>query len=154
MRHHRAAWRVERVGWAVGALALAATLLGAFGDGPLSHARRGSAGTLEVEYERLVRSSAPTALSIRVDPSVTPSGVLQLRIDQALVDRMEIDSIVPGPERQQAGPGYTQFLFNTAAGTTPAAIEFRFAPATFGKMRGGVSVEGRHRVLIEQYAYP
>src|SRR5690606_26776772 len=49
MRHHRAAWRLERVAWGVMALLLLATLLGAFGGGPLSHARS-SAGPASLEY--------------------------------------------------------------------------------------------------------
>ena len=65
MRHHYAAWRAERVAWCVMALVLLATLLGAFGDGPLSDARVGSPRTFTVEYDRLLRSSSPALLRFR-----------------------------------------------------------------------------------------
>jgi hypothetical protein len=154
MRHHRAAWRVERIGWSLAALVLAATLLGAFGDGPLSRAEAGSPQTLVVEYDRLQRSSAPSEYSFRVNPAMAPDGLLRLRFDQSLVEDMELESIVPEAEVQQAGSGYTEFVFRVAPGTSPVAIEFRYRPATFGLRRGQVSVAGAHAVRINQFAYP
>lgn len=154
MRHHRSAWRIERYGWALIALVLVATLLGAFGDGPLSRARTGSAGTLSVEYDRLLRSSAPTEYRFQVHPSIASRGVLRLRFDRSLVDHMEMDSIIPAPEQQEAGPGYTQFTFRVAPAGSPVNIDFRFRPATFGPYAGRVSVDGAHPVLIDQFVYP
>lgn len=111
MRHHRAAWRVERVGWVIIALLLAATLLGAFGGGPISHARSGSTQALAVEYDRLLRSHAPTEYRFQAHPSVATGGVVRLRIDNVLMDLMEVDSIVPAPDAQMGGVGYTEFAF-------------------------------------------
>lgn len=77
-----------------------------------------------------------------------------MRFDQSLVDHMELDSIVPAPERQEAGSGYTDFVFRVAATDSPVRIEFRFRPATFGRHTGRVSVAGAHPVVIDQFAYP
>lgn len=154
MRHHRAAWRVERIGWTVMALLLAATLLGAFGDGPLSHARSGSAQGLSVEYDRLLRSSAPALYRFEANPSLARDGVIRLRFDGALIENMELESIVPEPEAQEAGPGFTEFAFRVAPGDRPAKFDFRFRPATFGHRTGGVSVAGAEAVRINQFVYP
>ncbi len=153
MRHHRSAWRVERIGWTVMALILVATLLGAFGDGPLSRARAGSAA-LSVEYDRLVRSSSPTQYRFRVSPAQAEQGRLRLRLDQSLVDRMELESIVPQPEHQTAGPDYAEFVFRLAPGERPVTIDMRYRPATFGRQRGSISVAGRDAVAIDQFVYP
>lgn len=154
MRHHRAAWRVERIGWTIMALLLVATLLGAFGDGPLSHARSGSAQGLSVEYDRLLRSSAPSLYRFEASPSLARDGVIRLRFDGSLIENMELESIVPEPDQQEAGAGFTEFAFRVAPGDTPARFDFRFRPATFGRRAGDVSIAGAHAVPINQFVYP
>lgn len=154
MRHHRAAWRVERLAWTVGALLLGATVLGVFGDGPLSRTAAGSTRALSVEYDRLLRSSAPAEYRFRAHPSIASAGVIHLRLDQNLVDQMELESITPAPEHQRAGPGYTEFTFLTAPGAIPLTIDFRYRPATFGRHVGRASVAGSRAVRIEQFVYP
>ena len=155
MPHHRAAWRAERVAWVVGALVLLAALLGAFGYGLLSHATAGTPGALQVRYERLQRSSAPSEYDVTVGTGLARAGVLRLRFDQGLVDAMEIDGIVPEPEDVIAGAGYTEFAFNTtAAGAGDARIMFRFRPTTFGRVSGRVTASGAPPVHIDQFVYP
>ncbi|KGM52222.1 hypothetical protein N792_07845 [Lysobacter concretionis Ko07 = DSM 16239] len=155
MRHHRAAWRVERVGWIIIALLLTATLLGAFGGGPISHARSGSTQALAVEYDRLLRSHAPTEYRFQAHPSVATGGVVRLRIDNVLMDLMEVDSIVPAPDAQMGGVGYTEFAFLMAASaTSPISIVIRFRPATFGRYTGQVSVAGAAPLSIDHVVYP
>lgn len=154
MPHHRAAWRVERVGWTVMALALLGALLGVFGDGPLSRATVGSPSALTVEYDRFQRSSAPQMYRLRVHPSLVRRDSLTLRFNQSLVEDMELDSIVPEPESVRAAPGHTDFVFRVGTGKGPLAITFRFQPATFGRRSGTVRVEGAAPVEIEHYIYP
>jgi hypothetical protein len=154
MRHHHAAWRVERFAWFVIAVVLAATLAGAFGDGPLSQARVGSGRTFSVEYDRLLRSSAPALLRFHVHPSLRRDGVVRLRMDRSLVERMELESIVPEPLSQASGTGFTEFVFAVAPGTAPASIDLRYRPATFGRFRGEVSIAGADALVIDQFVYP
>lgn len=154
MRHHRAAWRVERAGWAVMGLMLLAALLGLFGDGPMSRAHSGSARSLGIEYDRLVRSSAPTQYRFVVNPALATRGQLVLRFDRALVERMELESIVPEPEHQSAGADHTDFLFRIEPGAAPVHIDVRYRPATFGWQRGRISIAGAHTLVIGQFAYP
>lgn len=154
MRHHRAAWRVERIAWAVMALLLLATLLGAFGGGPLSHARS-SAPSVELEYERLMSAAAPTEYRLQVQPALAVDGRVPVRIDQALVELMQLQSIVPEPEAVAAGPGYTEFVFRVDPGLRrPAEIAFQFQPATFGRFRGQLLVAGREALPVSHIVYP
>ena len=155
MPHHRAAWRAERIAWAVGALALVAALLGLFGYGPLSRTTAGTRDVLEVEYDRVQRSSAPTDYEVTAGAALARAGTVRLRFDQGLVDGMEIDSVVPEPEHVIAGTGYTEFVFNTVPGDgAPARIVYRFRPATFGHRRGRITAPGAPPVLLDQYIYP
>lgn len=154
MAHHRAAWRVERASFAIILLLLVAALLGVFGDGPLSRARSESGSGLAVEYDRLLRASAPTRYRFLVDPSLMAKGALTLRVDNSLVDVMELESVVPQPRSQSAGPMYTQFSFQLEPGQSRAAVLFRFRPATFGRRTGEVSVPGAPPLSIDHFIYP
>ena len=153
MRHHRAAWRVERVAWALGALALLGALLGLFGDGPLSRAQGGSVKGLSVRYDRLLRANAPSHYTVDAGSAVVRQEVLRLRLEQALLDRIEIEAITPEPDQQQAGAGYTEFGFRVVSGA-PVTIDFRFRPARFGAQAGHLSVDGAPPVRIRQFVYP
>lgn len=135
------------------ALMLAAALLGVFGDGPVSRTRAGSGQTISVEYDRLLRASAPALYRFHVRPSLAGDGALHLRIDRALLDRMEFESITPQPEHQITGPGYGEFIFRLAPGDRAATIDIRFRPATFGRQQGRVSIDAQ-TVVISQYVYP
>ena len=154
MRHHRAAWRVERAGWCAIALLLLASLLGAFGDGLLSRGHAGSPQALAVEYGRILRASAPTEYRVKANPALAVDGVLRVRIDTSLVDVMEVESIVPEPVAQTAGDGHVEFAFRVAPASRPADIVFRLRPATFGRHRGRISLAGQPPVLIEHLVYP
>lgn len=134
------------------ALLLIACLLGLFGDGPLSRAKTGSPRTMTVQYDRLLRSSAPAEYGFEANPAVVTGHELRLRFDQSLMDGIEIDSIVPQPETEEAGPNSTEFAFRVKANTS-VKVNFRYRPTTFGRRSGRVSVGG-HAVLIDQFVYP
>jgi hypothetical protein len=155
MPHHRAAWRVERIAWTIGALALIAAMLGLFGYGPMSRTTVGSTDALQIEYDRFQRSSAPNDFALTVNTALARNGELRVRFDQSLVDHVEFDDIVPEPEKVFAGTGYTEFVFNIAPGErAPAHIAFRFRPTTFGHRTGQVTASGAPPLTLDQYVYP
>lgn len=155
MHRHRSAWRLERVSWAVMALLVVATLLGAFGGGPLSHARSGSDDSVELEYDRLLRAAAPTEYTLRVQPGIARDGRLDVRIDEGLMDMMQIDSIVPEPESATAGAGHTEFSFQVEAGSrAPVHVVIVFQPATFGRFSGILAVDGVPPMPVSHFVYP
>ena len=155
MPHHRAAWRVERIAWTIGALALIAAMLGLFGYGPMSRTTVGSPGALQIEYDRFQRSSSPNDFALTVNTALARNGELRVRFDQSLVDHVEFDDIVPDPEKVFAGTGHTEFVFNITPGEhAPAHIAFRFRPTTFGHRVGQVTVNGAPPLTLDQYVYP
>ena len=113
---------------------------------------RTGANGLVVQYERLQRSSAPSELQVEAASSLVRGASLRIRMDQALVDGMEIDSVVPEPVRVEAGAGYTAFVFAVAPGEG-ARVRFRYRPATFGRCAGLVAVAGTS-VRVDQFIYP
>ncbi|QDW66877.1 hypothetical protein [Luteimonas granuli] len=155
MRHHRAAWRVERIAWATMALLLLGAVLGAFGGGPLSHARSGSPEAVQLEYQRLLRAAAPTEYRLLIQPSFAADGRVAVRIDQALVELMQLESIVPEPDAVAAGAGYTEFSFRIAPDRRSVAhVVLRFKPATFGRFSGELSVDGAPPLAVSHFVYP
>lgn len=153
-RHQRIEWRMERVAWTVMLLLMVASLLGVFGGGPLSRARAGQAGTLTLDYDRVQRSSAPTEYRFEAAPALARDGQLRLRFDAALLEEVELESIVPEPESTRSGPGYTEFAFALDAAAQPANIVFQFQPATFGHVRGRVVAAGAPPLVLDQIVLP
>jgi hypothetical protein len=155
LTYQRREWRFERAGWAVMVVLLLAGLLGLFGYGPLSRARAGTQGALMVRYDRLQRASAPTEYHFQAAPWLTRNGQLRLRFDDALLDEVEMESILPEPVQMRAGPGYTEFVFAMDGTEGPSAhLQFQFKPATFGHVRGRVSTEGAEPLVIDQIIFP
>lgn len=145
MAFQRREWAVQRVGWAVGLLILAGALAGLFGHGPLSRAEAGSEdGPLHVRYERIVRNQAPADL--RVSFPLDPGGETTLWLSGALVQRVELRSVVPEPARSWSTPARTGFVFAAPAGSAPGdRVEavIRVDIRTIGRLRGELGVEGR-----------
>jgi hypothetical protein len=155
MPHHRAAWRVERIGWAIGSVALIAAMLGLFGYGPMSRTTVGTHESIQVEYDQFQRSSAPTDYVVTANAALARAGRLRIRFDQSLVEQVEFNDIVPEPEHVLAGRGYTEFEFDIAPGREARVrIVFRFRPITFGHRGGQVVVSGAPPVTLDQYIYP
>jgi hypothetical protein len=155
-RHQQRQWRFERIGWAVMATLLLGGLLGAFGDGPLSRAQAGRPDTLSVDYDRLQRAKAPTEYRFQANPGLVRDGQLRLRFDAALLEQVELQSIIPDPESVRSGPGYTEFVLamDPSPGRQSADVVFRFQPVRFGHVRGRVTAAGAEPLVIDQYIYP
>ena len=153
--YQRREWRIERIGWAMMAALLGAGLLGLFGYGPLSHTQAGTPGTLTVAYDRLQRASAPSEYHFDAASTLARNGELRLRFDNALLEEMEMGSILPAPVQMRSGPGYTDFVFamDTAEGSS-ARFQFQFQPATFGHVRGRVTADGAEPLVIDQIIFP
>lgn len=153
--HQRREWRLERIGWLVMAILLAAGLLGLFGYGALSRSQTGEPGNLSVDYDHLQRASAPSEYRFSVAPSLIHGGKLTLRFDETLLDEVEMQSIIPEPTQVRAGPGYTEFTFAMApAKGPPERIQFQLQHTTFGHVRGRVTADGAAPLVIDQFVYP
>lgn len=153
LSHQRREWRLERMGWAVMAVLLAAALLGLLGDGPMGRVRADGPGA-SLEYDRLQRAAAPTEYRFAIDPALAVDGRVRLRFDETLLEEVELLSIVPEPEAVATGPGYVEYAFAVHGPGARAPVSFRFQPTTFGRVSGRVTPVGGQPLALDQFVYP
>jgi hypothetical protein len=155
IRFQRIEWRVQRVGWAFMGVLVAAAVAGAFGSGPLSHARLDSAdGNMTVEYQRLARQKSPTELRITVNRGAERGQPLELTFNQAYIEGQEIQSITPEPSGAQAGGGRITFRFQVSAPREPATVVFLLAPQRPWRYRGEIHGPQGGSAVLTQWVYP
>ncbi len=133
LAHERREWKLQRVGWALMALALLAAVLGLFGHGPLSETASASAdGALTVRHQRFERYQAPSEYDIGALPALAAGGVLVLRVEPALLARIEIERFEPAPQQVRADGEALLFAFATVPGK-PARVRMFFRPKRSGR---------------------
>jgi hypothetical protein len=152
MQFQRRSWLVERIGWSLLAMLLAAGLTGIFFHGPLSRTTaRDASESVAVEYERFAHKTALTHFIIRVSAPL-PDHVL-VRLGPSFANMHDIESVEPRPIRSSGGSYGLELLFaRSAAGDIAAYIAAR--PKRFGLMSLHVEVEGRGALNIPQFVYP
>lgn len=168
----RSLWRAERVGWGVLGVLVGAALLGATGRGLLSRAEvrasdapatprtaaspagRPPAATLRVEYERILRSEAPTVVRVHTGPNAAVAGLVRVWFDQPCIEHVDLDGILPQPVRTEVTAERVVFVFATAAPGDSATFVFRFSPAEVGPETGRVGLDGGPAVRFRQFLLP
>jgi len=147
----RREWRVQRVAWVFLYALLAAIAFGLVGGGPLSKADAGSGQAgLRMEYERFLRYQAPNTLRLTLQ-SEAPT--LELRLDSAYVQDVELRTISPRPQRVVAHDGFLSFEFLAQSGANiPVSIELH--PEQIGPAAGWVAVGDKPKVHFRQFVYP
>lgn len=102
----RREWRWERAGWAAMAALLVAGLAGLLGSGPASWARaEGSAGLVEVEYQRVTHHEADDSLTLTLAPRAAQTGTVTVEFTGSWVAGVDVQGITPQPSEQLAVPG-------------------------------------------------
>ncbi len=145
-------WRVQRIGWGVLALILAAGFAGLFGQGPLSDATVRHGDTLHVRYERFVRHGGPTHLTVRL-ASADP-GPLQVTISRQYLAAFHVKQILPAPVRVQAGDSDLVYTFDGPEQAGPVELKFFLQPESFGSHAGSLSAGPGTAVTLRQFTYP
>lgn len=148
-------WRIQRVGWVILSLLLVGGVAGVFGHGPLSKATVHPPGSgLQVRYDRLARRETPSLLELRLEKAALASGQVRIRLNRALVERMQLKQIVPPPLAAEPLADGARFVFPTDPTRDSAFIIFTENPATPGIVDGVVTVEGAKPVSFRQFIYP
>jgi hypothetical protein len=145
-------WRVQRAGWAVLALIIAAGLAGLFGPGPLSNATASGGDVLHVQYERFVRHGGQTNLTVRV-ASADP-GPLQVTIGREYLAAFHVRQILPAPVRVQAGDSDLVYTFEGPRQAGPVELKFFLQPESLGSHAGRLSAGPGAAVTLRQFTYP
>ena len=153
--YQRRSWKVQRVGWvAMGLVALAA-LLGLFGSGPLSSATTGGKGdSLQLEYKRFGRFEASTRLRIHIQPGVEREGQVRVWLNRNYVEGVQIQKVIPEPERVEAEPDRLTYVFRTANLNQPTAVTFYLQTQQVGLLSGQVGLAQKQPLSFSQFIYP
>ena len=152
LEFERRQWRAQHVGWVVILLLLVAGLLGVFGGGLLSGAEATS-GSLTLEYERLVRQRAQTALHLRLT-SGPSNGIVSVWIDQPFLESVDVERITPQPVEMAAGAGRIVYHIALEDPSQPAEITVTYQPVGPGLRRIALGVVDGADLGVAQFVYP
>lgn len=149
---HRREWRMERAGAMALMVFTVAAAGGAFGDGPLSHARASAGdGRLVVEYDRFVRASHATDTRVRIAANGS-RGDIRLWIDLEYLSAIDVAAIVPEPARVEHQGSRVLYVFTRTA-AAPAEVVFRYEPKRAGRLSGRMGLADGPSAAWGQFAF-
>lgn len=153
--HERREWRVQRVGRVLLGFVVVAALLGLFGDGPLADAQVGGAADgLTVRYSRFVRQLGERELVIDIPGDPARGDRVELWIDRAYIDRINISDVEPVPESVREGSGRLVFILQLRDPGASLRVRIDYTPKHVGRLRGRVGVGDDNGVSFTQFIYP
>ena len=142
----RAEARVARVLWVLLLAVMAATLLGLFGNGPLSATQvTDEAAGLRVEYDRFGRLGAAMRTTVQLETS--PDGRASFTLDRPYLDAVRIVAIHPEPDASAPMASEVRYAFSGLP-APPATITIDFEPRTFGRIRAQIGTDSGHLSFI------
>jgi hypothetical protein len=148
-------WSVQRAGWVVMLLIVAAALLGLFGGGPVSNAHAGDANLLSIDYERFVRLESPEKITLNIGGAAARGGSsIDLWIDRGWLAKHDVNSIVPEPSETRVTPDKVIYRFDVDSTGVPTRIEFDLETKAMGVLKGRAGIAGGNPVTFNQLAYP
>jgi hypothetical protein len=130
-----------------------AGFIGLLGAGPLSHTEA-AAGPLTLEYERFLRKLSPTVFHLRVDTSAAVDQRIGVWLDQAVVEKFDIEHIIPEPVDTEAGAGRIVYYFGIAESDPFAEIIFDLQPTEPGMSHSRLGVVDGPEIVFDQFIYP
>lgn len=155
VRFHQKFWVVERIGWMLLLLVLAAALLGAFGDGLLSRVRVGPADrSFDASFVRFARKQAPVTLRLEVRPAARIDGSLTVWISSDYLERFTVNAVIPKPERVVIHDGGTEYRFAVGSSLDAAVVRFSLEADSAGHVSGAIGTSRESSVPIRQFFFP
>lgn len=149
--HEEREWIVQRIGWAVMALLIAAALAGLLGPGPLSKRHAGKMGSpLHVEYQRFGRYQAPGELRVYCRPE---GEQFRITVDRGFIQNSEITRIMPEPIETILELDAQSFVFRRE-GVDDHLVTFRFESQQFGQATTRIILDKKESVEIRQFYWP
>jgi hypothetical protein len=145
---------LQRAGWVLFGVPLAAAAAGLLGAGPLAIVTASDpAGRFTVRYEWIERYNAPVELRVEM---LRPAGdTVELWIERRFLDQVQIESIEPAPLREQATAERRTFTL-AAGGDGPVrlAVFYRHRhPLSRHNFRLGLG-DGDTAVHLRQFVLP
>jgi hypothetical protein len=146
-------WRFENAAWVVFTLIIVLDLAGLFGRGPIAKAERHSTdGTIDVHYERILRTNSPSILTVRFAQSAIRDGKIHLYVSESLVKALGTQRVIPAPQDTVVGDAGLTYTF--AASRPPASIDLALQPAGPGIYDFTIGVLGAQPVHARVFVVP
>jgi hypothetical protein len=124
-------WRFERFAWIFFTLIIVLDLAGAFGRGPLAHARAQSSDQeLTVEYERIERTGTPSMMNITLGTNTLRADHIELFVSETVFSGLGAQRVVPQPAESRVGRGGLSYTF--LARDAPARVSLELTPPHAG----------------------
>lgn len=154
LQFQQRSWAVQRAGWAMMGLLIAAALLGLLGPGPLSKKTVGNKGDLlSLEYQRFGRFQSPEQLKIYLGPEAVRDGQAQVWLNRGYLKNVQVERIVPEPQQVEAGPDRLTYVFKMSPSNQPTEITFYLQPDHIGPKSGQIGLVDA-RLSFSQFTYP
>lgn len=150
-----AAWMLQRCARAAIVLFLMAGVVGVFGGGWVGDARlRDGSGTLTITHARLARLQAPAALSVDIGAAATDTGEVELWVDRAVLDGLQVGSIQPEPASQSMGSGRVSYRFRVSDPGKPVSVTFFVTTCRSGFSRGRIGLADGPSLTLSRFTFP
>lgn len=147
----RREWRMQRVAWPLLYLLLLASMLGLFGQGPLSRTDVTSAdGRMQVDFDRFLRRQSDDTVDFVLKP--VGSGA-RLQLSTEWLRGLDVEHVFPDPEHRVTTTEGVTLVFASPPGQT-LQVRMRVRAEDAGPLRGWASLDGGPRVPIRQFVYP
>lgn len=150
----RRVWVIQRIGWALMAILVAAAVAGFLGPGPLNDGKAADpAGRWHMAYSHRLHFRTAQEISVYVRPEATTSGKVRFWISQRYMKDQSVNSLTPTPDQVEAGSDRMVFTFNVTPGKQ-APLYFELEPSAYGPTSGEFGLEGQPGVRIDQLVLP
>ena len=134
--------RVEQAGRIAMCILVVVGMAGAFGAGPIDHARLGDVARGAVDYQPIARFGAPTQVTLHLPP-VVHDGRMVVTISSNFLEPFSLQSIAPQPLDQRTVEGNLQLTFSVSGGGIGNFVRLHGKPAQIGPIPLAVEMPGQ-----------
>ncbi|MGN6134744.1 MAG: hypothetical protein ACTHOU_09595 [Aureliella sp.] len=148
-------WRIQRIGWTIWIGLLVAAMLGLLGPGLFSQTRSLSSDrSLAVTYDRFVHFHHPTTLVLSFEQALPAQEQLELTIDHALLDQIDIQRIDPEPEQSTLSSEGVTYRFRKDAALRSGKLILHIDYDRPGRIVGHIGLSGHAPATVTQFVFP
>lgn len=148
-------WRLQRITWALLALAIALAMGGLFGGGPLAHAVAGGTSKgLWVEYDRYARFQAPTILTLHLARQPARPEVARVWISYDYLGSGRLERISPEPVEVETESDRLVYVFRLGEPGKTSQVRLFFFPERAGEITCRMGLEGEPHLGFTQFVFP
>jgi hypothetical protein len=147
-------WRAERTGWAIMAAVVLLSLIGLFGDGPISQATQVGEGGCQLTYERFTRNTSSSVIMVGLPENSIQKGQASFWIDRDYLDGIQIDDISPEPDSTVIEQGRTMYVFAAGESAFPREVKFDITTESSGIKKGSAGCGDQQVIQFSQIVFP